>query len=128
MNRQHKIWGERWLIHKDTTHNVSFLKVKAGHRCSWHSHTSKTNLFVVIHGDIGIVTEHGETRLTDGHCFMVEPGLQHEFRAYMDSEMIEEMFVEYDENDIAREKVGSKFMDDKARRPNIDHVKMGNET
>jgi mannose-6-phosphate isomerase-like protein (cupin superfamily) len=113
------------LIHEDTTHNSSFLKVTAGHRCSWHSHKSKANLFVVIHGDVGIVTEHGETRLTEGHCFTVMPDLKHEFRAYMDSEMIEIMFVKYDENDIDREKLGSKFMDGKARRPDISHVTMG---
>ena len=118
MNRQHKIWGERWLLHQDSTHNVSYLKIKAGYRCSWHTHQAKANLFVVIRGKFGIHTEHGETVLTEGHCFTVPPGLEHEFKAYEDSEVIEEMFVSYDEADIVRSNIGGVFEEPKAR-PNI---------
>lgn len=112
MERTHKIWGERWLIRKDSTHAVSFLVIKAGFRCSWHTHQTKYNLFVVTLGKIGIMTEHGEIILTAGQEFTTKPGEAHEFRAYELSHVIEEMFVEYQEEDIQRTNEGSSFKED----------------
>ncbi len=109
MDRESKIWGERWLIRKDSTHAVSYLKLKKGYRCSWHKHQSKYNLFVVLSGKVAILTETGKVTLTRGQEFTTKPGEWHEFRAYADSEMIEEMFVEYNESDIIRKKLGSKI-------------------
>ena len=106
MERIRKVWGERWLLRKDSTHATSYLKLKKNTRCSWHSHQAKSNLFVVVKGKVGIKTEHGETMLTSGQEFMVGPGTLHEFRVYEDSEMLEEMYVEYEEADIIRENVG----------------------
>jgi len=109
MERTQKVWGERWLIRQDSTHAVSFLKLRADTRCSWHFHVTKHNLFVVLNGKVGIKTEHGEVILTEGQEFMVEPMVWHEFRVYEDSEMIEEMYVSYDESDIERKELGSKL-------------------
>lgn len=106
MQRENKLWGERWLLRLDSTHANSFLIVNKGKRCSWHVHQAKSNLFVVITGKIGILTDDGETILGPGEEFSVPPGINHEFRAYEDSTMIEEMFVEYDESDIKRETIG----------------------
>ena len=50
-----------------------------------------------------------EIKLTCGQEFTVAPGVWHEFRAYEDSEMIEEMFVDYNEDDIERAKLGGSF-------------------
>jgi len=107
MERTAKIWGERWLLRQDSTHAVSFLKLKKNTRCSWHVHQQKYNLFVVLSGKVGIKTEHGEIVLETGQEFTVNPGMFHEFRVYEDSEMIEEMFVSYNEADIQRETLGS---------------------
>ncbi len=107
MQRTHKVWGERWLIRQDSTHATSFLKLKKGTRCSWHNHQAKYNLFIVLRGKVGIKTEYGEVILTEGQEFTTSPGEWHEFRVHEDSEMIEEMFVLYDESDINRETLGS---------------------
>ena len=107
MERTQKVWGERWLLRQDATHAVSYLKLKKDTRCSWHFHAQKFNLFVALHGKVGIKTEHGEIVLTEGQEFTVQPGLWHEFRVYENSEMIEEMFVSYDESDITRKELGS---------------------
>jgi len=113
MQREVKIWGQRWLIRKDATHAVSYLRVKAGYRCSWHCHKTKYNLFVVLHGTlILIIEELGElitVQIHAGEELTIKPGQWHEFRAYEDCECIEEMYVEYDEGDIDREEIGSKI-------------------
>jgi len=109
MERIHKVWGERWLIRLDSTHATSFLKLKAQTRCSWHRHQAKYNLFVVLNGKVGIKTEYGEILLGPGQEFTTGPGEWHEFIVYEDSEMIEEMYVQYDEADIERERLGSKL-------------------
>lgn len=106
MKREIKVWGERWRIRADSTHETSYLKVKANHRCSWHKHQEKYNLFVVVRGHIAIVTGEGEILLGPGESAQVRPGVNHEFRAIEDSEMIEEMFVAYDEQDIERFRPG----------------------
>jgi D-lyxose ketol-isomerase len=69
-------------------------------------HAAKYNLFVVLDGKIGIKTEDGETILGPGEEFTVPPGVFHEFRVYESGAMIEEMYVEYEENDIERKDVG----------------------
>ena len=110
MQREAKVWGERWLIRKDSTHANSYLVLKKGYRCSWHRHREKYNLFVVLSGKIGIVVEElkgkQEIILKRGECCTVKPGQWHEFRVYEDSQIIEEMYVEYSEGDIERDVVG----------------------
>ncbi len=110
MERTQKIWGERWLLRQDSTHATSYLRLRKHTRCSLHRHQAKSNLFVVIRGKVGIKTCHGEIILGPGQEFTVEPDMPHDFRAYEDSEMIEEMFVEYREQDIDRYVVGSEFV------------------
>ena len=114
MDRQHKVWGERWLIRVDSTHAVSFLKIDSGFQCSWHSHQTKYNLFVVLKGSLTITTEEiGGVRkrvtLGVGECFTVRPGQLHKFSANVDAEVVEEMYVQYDEGDINRVVSGGKL-------------------
>lgn len=110
MERQAKIWGERWLLRQDSTHATSYLKLKKGYRCSWHSHSEKYNLFFLCSGLVGIVVEElgerQEIMLKPGECCTVKPGQWHEFRVYEDSDMLEEMYVSYSEDDIIRQKEG----------------------
>ena len=111
MDRERKVWGERWIIRQDSTHANSFLKLEKGYECSWHRHQTKYNLFVVLWGKIGIVTEQldgrqVETVLTQGECFTTMPGQKHKFVVHENGAMIEEMYVEYSEADIERQNQG----------------------
>lgn len=125
MKRETKCWGERWLLREDSTHATAFLKLKKGHECSWHYHKTKWNLFVVLWGRIQIVTEHPELAnknvlrmsndelgrligkvLKEGEEMIIPPGVKHKFMVLEDSGVIEEMYVEYDEEDIVRETEG----------------------
>jgi len=116
MIRESKVWGERWLIRQDSTHATSLLLLKKGYECSWHSHQTKFNLFVVLNGRVEIITEQldgpATISLTKGECFTTRPGEKHKFRVIESGSMIEEMYVEYNEEDIQRENVGGKFGDD----------------
>ena len=105
-----KVWGQRWLIHQDSTHTTNALMLEAGHRCSWHSHRTKWNLFVVLSGLVGVVTTKGEVLLREGEEACVPPGEMHEFRVYEDGVMIEIMYVEYDDDDIERESLGGRLL------------------
>jgi len=113
MKREVKIWGERWLIRQDSTHAVSYLKIHKGYRCSWHVHEEKYNLFVVLKGTLKVIVEElGQKRrvlLCPGECLTIKPGQWHEFQGHTDTEVIEEMYVEYRESDIKREEVGGKI-------------------
>jgi len=110
MEREAKIWGERWLLRHDSTHATSYLKLKKGYRCSWHHHAEKYNLFFLCYGSVGVVVEElgerQEIMLEPGECCTVKPGQWHEFRVYENSAMLEEMYVSYSEDDIMRQKVG----------------------
>lgn len=116
MKREIKIWGERWLIRQDSTHAISFLKLWENYRCSWHKHDTKYNLFMILEGQVGIrVQELGHIReviLTEGDTFTVKPGQWHEFRIYQNASAIEEMYVEYCEQDIQRTVLGSSLYKD----------------
>jgi len=109
MERCRKVWGERYLLRGDSTHNVSYLDLTNRTRCSWHMHKEKYNLFFLISGKVGIKTEFGETLLEPKQIFTVAPGIWHEFRVYENSQMIEEMYVSYCEEDIQREKLGGEL-------------------
>jgi len=114
MDRQHKVWGERWLLRVDDMHAVSFLKVEPGFKCSWHRHKTKYNLFAVLKGALIIKTEElegvlKETILGKGECFTVRPGQFHEFYAKEYTEVIEEMYVSYQDADIERIVLGGKL-------------------
>jgi len=115
MRRERKVWGERWLIRRDSTHATSILKLDKGFQCSWHRHQSKFNLFVVLRGKVGVVTKQLDesypmTVLTTGEVFTTKPGEWHKFVVLEDSEMLEEMYVEYHESDIERENQGGSFL------------------
>lgn len=113
MDRELKIWGERWILRRDSTHEISYLNVRQSYRCSWHRHQQKYNLFVVLEGIVRIIVEElGEIReitLQEGESFTTKPGQWHEFVGLgVENKMIEEMYVKYDESDIERKILGGK--------------------
>jgi len=109
MERELKLWGERWILRKSSNNALSYLVVKEGHRCSWHHHEQKFNLFFVLSGKLEILTEDGSVILGPGETYTVSPGVWHEFRAHENSTCIEDMFVEYHEGDIIRKNQGGRF-------------------
>ena len=109
MERTAKLWGTRCLLRKDSTHANSVLHIKGGYECSYHYHESKYNLFYVVSGCIQIETEDGKETLSIGQAFTTIPMQKHKFIAVTDSVVIEEMYVEYDENDIIRDTKGGKI-------------------
>jgi mannose-6-phosphate isomerase-like protein (cupin superfamily) len=113
-SKQPKAWGTRWLLRHDSTHETSILWVKAGHRCSWHRHAAKHNLFAVLKGSVDIVTGDGTMRLGEGESGTVRAGVWHEFQAVRDTIMVEEMYVAYDPQDIERSNVGGRIEGDGA--------------
>jgi len=111
MRIEQKVWGERWMIREDSVHTTNILILKKGFRCSWHKHQCKYNLFVVIKGSVEIIVDEGDpchylTVLNEGDDFVVAPNTWHEFRVLEDGIMAEEMYVQYDDEDIERAKLG----------------------
>ena len=111
-----KVWGKRTILWKDNYCTVNVLDVVNGYRCSWHRHKQKYNLFYVITGELEIVTEEIDKSkkaivLHPGESIQIKPGIWHEFRALMDTKVIEIMFVRYCEGDIERAILGGKISD-----------------
>jgi hypothetical protein len=69
----------------------------------------------VISGVLRIVTKQFDGKhfvdLTQNEFFTTKPGEMHKFTAIEDSQVIEEMYVEYRESDIQRENTGGKVSD-----------------
>lgn len=111
---QDTVWGKRWIVRRDDTHETSILYVNANHRCSWHHHEHKHNRFACISGLVAVVTQSGggkagNVTLKAGDMYDVPAGVKHEFRALEDSVVVEEMFVVYAPEDIVRAHVGGIF-------------------
>ena len=107
MERTHKTWGQKWTIFKNDSCEMSLLYLNPKQRCSWHKHKSKFNQFFVVTGDINIKHEWGITHVAQGQCFTTKPGELHEFQStHVPATIIEVMFVQYDDADIQREKLG----------------------
>ena len=113
MERTYKSWGEKWNLFQNDLCEVSHLKLKPWHRCSWHRHTSKFNKFYVLHGTLYMKVEDGECACSAGQIFTTQPGELHEFRTKEKSaEIIEIMYVKYDSHDIERKLIGGSFRPD----------------
>lgn len=107
MEQQHGTWGDRLRTFQNNSCLVTILFLKPNKRCSWHSHKTAFNQFTVIEGTLGVKTENGLTKVHPKQCFTVPPGVMHEFQTYDDFTVVEEVaYVEYNENDIDREKLG----------------------
>ena len=110
MHRTRKVWGERWMLRQDSTHATSYLEIEPWMRCSWHTHREKYNMFIITEGELDILTEDGTVVLVRGDTFVVPPGVKHEFRTReLGCKCVEEMYVDYAESDIQRERIGGKW-------------------
>ncbi|MHA1289069.1 MAG: cupin domain-containing protein [Candidatus Thorarchaeota archaeon] len=101
-----KVWGRNEEIFRNDSVSVNFLTLVKGGVCSWHYHKHKSNKFYVISGKVLIKTEYNEVILGPGKVLVVPPLLEHQFEALEDSQMIEVMFVKYNNDDIIRIREG----------------------
>lgn len=111
---ERKVWGTKYILRQDSTHSTALLRLEQNWRCSWHYHNQKYNLFFVVSGIVRIVTQEidnsfKETLLKENESLIVPPNQYHEFQVVQDSVMIEEMFVEYDGQDIIRDNHGGRL-------------------
>ena len=107
MERTVKTWGDKWNIFQNDLCEVSVLYLKPNERCSWHSHTSKYNLFFVISGKLVIKVDEYETTVLPGQILTTKPFEMHEFQTRsLDTICIEVMYTQYDPEDIDRKDVG----------------------
>lgn len=111
-----KTWGLKFNIFKNDLCEMSYLQLEPNRRCSWHTHQTKSNLFFVIEGTIGVKlkynvngdgTESSVTKLEEHEFFTTKPNEWHEFQTYEEpAKLIEIMYVQYDPEDIIRENIG----------------------
>lgn len=111
-----KTWGIKYNIFKNDLNEISFLELEPNRRCSWHSHSTKYNLFFVVEGEVGVKVEYdvdggkresGVTILKRHEFFTVRPEEWHEFQTYSQpAKLIEVMYVQYEDGDIIRKNIG----------------------
>jgi len=107
MERTVKTWGEKWNLFQNDLCEVSYLCLHPKQRCSWHKHQTKYNLFFVISGQLTIKMEDDVAVVDKYQFFTTRPGEYHEFQTHdKPTKIIEVMFVQYDAEDIQREKLG----------------------
>ncbi len=117
--KQDKVWGttERFLDLPALT--VDGLEILAGTYCSQHRHARKTNLFLVISGELEIDVWRGNRDIFDTHTVkpgetaIVLPGTWHRFRSVIGAKVTEICFVSGEapriDEDIERRTVGGRM-------------------
>jgi len=115
MENIHKIWGERRRILLGDCDEIDLLYLKKDTFCSTHTHKYKINKFIVVQGQVKIESELGSCILNKNDSWIVQPPVKHRFVVLEDSIMIEMAWVKIgtiDENDIQRESLGGRIIDD----------------
>lgn len=108
-----KIWSTRNRIFESYEVEMDLLNLNKDTVCSIHSHKEKINRFILISGEVNIITDLGKYELKVGVPFDVEPPMIHQFTVIKDSIMLEIAFVEdgtIDSDDILRIQQGGKII------------------
>jgi len=108
-----KVWGSRETLYADNTVMINLLYLEKGSYSSLHWHRGKSDKFIVVKGEVKIVTELRETTLKDGDSLIVDPPLKHQFVVEEDSTMIEISYARLDPEDINRLNQGGKIIEGK---------------
>ena len=107
-----KVWGQTIRLHKDNYVSVHLLRINKGGYSSKHRHQHKQNYFVLISGEVQIITwmeaTIDKTVLYPDEMTSVPSGLWHKFEALKDSIMLEFYLVEPLSEDIEREGTGGQ--------------------
>lgn len=109
-----KIWGWTRVIESNTALELHEIHVKAGGKCSEHSHRHKWNGFLVLQGELLIRTWKSDYDLVDetilkaGEFHAVAPGEVHQFQARGECSALELYWVAgLNPADIVRRSKGS---------------------
>lgn len=100
-----KIWGEKYRLFENDQIEVDILILNPNSFCSIHKHQKKYNRFILLNGEVQIVTEYGIINLNYLESYEVIPGIKHEFRSKEASSLLEIAYVKegkIDPNDIIR--------------------------
>jgi len=106
-----KVWGSREELFRNDNVLVALLRLDVGTYSSFHNHSAKSDKFILITGEVKIVTELGETILKDGQSLVIDPPLLHQFVVEKNSIMIEISYSTLDLEDINRIYQGGKIID-----------------
>ena len=108
-----KIWGTRNRIFESAEVEMDLLNLNKNTVCSIHNHKEKINRFILISGEVNIITDLGKYELKVDVPFDVEPPMIHQFTVIKDSIMLEIAFVNdgtIDSDDIKRIQQGGKII------------------
>jgi mannose-6-phosphate isomerase len=81
-------WGTVEVLADQTQCSVRLLSIRAGHRLSYHSHSLRDELYVVVDGDAGFEFDSDDGNMVDavllaeGEYIAVPKGVRHRFAAY----------------------------------------------
>jgi len=106
-----KVWGSREVLWEESHVLITLLHLKKDTYSSLHNHKSKSDKFIVVSGEVKIITELGETTLFSGDVLVIDPPLLHQFVVVTNSVMIEISYSKLDAEDICRIYQGGKIVD-----------------
>ena len=114
MKKQGKVWGITSEIFNNGNVSLHYLKIRKGGYCSEHFHLAKSNIFVVLAGElkINIFIKKNNTESIDstilktGQETMVLPQTVHSFEAMTEVECLEIYTSEIKNDDIIRRNSG----------------------
>jgi mannose-6-phosphate isomerase len=117
-------WGTVEILADQTVCSARLLSIRAGHRLSYHSHSIRDELYVVVDGDVGFEFDSDDGNvidsvlLTEGEYIAVPRGVRHRFAAYRNTvRLLEIGFGFYDKTfDLER------FQDDYGRMGKLGNV------
>jgi quercetin dioxygenase-like cupin family protein len=91
-----KGWGYEIWIYNSDLYCGKILNFEAGKKCSWHYHILKDEVFYVRSGRIELlvsefdeISEARVIRLGEGDTYHVRPGIRHQMKALIASELVE---------------------------------------
>ncbi len=111
-----KIWGIVNTLFESDHCKIDHLYIRKDTACSLHYHNKKFNRFILLKGNVHIITDLGDYQLKLDEPFDIEPAIIHQFRAFQNSFVLEIAYTikePLEENDIIRIKQGGEFIDGK---------------
>jgi len=104
---QPKGWGHEVWVHNDARYCGKILVVKAGKRCSLHSHKLKHETFYVQTGRVHMRIRHSDGRedsfeMSPGDVLELAPGTAHQFTGIAEQSEIMEFSTQHFEEDSYR--------------------------
>ncbi|MFA5048534.1 MAG: hypothetical protein WC516_05935 [Patescibacteria group bacterium] len=111
-----KIWGIVNNLYTSEQCKIDHLYIRENTACSLHYHKKKFNRFILLKGNVHILTDLGDYQLKLDEPFDIDPTIIHQFKAFKNSFIIEISFVKegvLDDLDIIRLKQGGEFINGK---------------